>query len=189
MRAQVTEADYLESLRFDQWSRPLLKQLTFLLLIAALIMLGLHTQRFVAGDGPIVSVVLFGFATIYLIGLLAARYWFFTPWRARRVYAQQKSLNEPFDVAVVDDGLRFDSGLGSGVLPWDYIYRWRESENLILIDHSDDMRNLIPKRTYESPEALEEFKTLLEEKVGPPNRSRSDSSVNESDEDEATSDP
>lgn len=184
MRAQVTEAHYLESLRLDQWSRPLFKQLTFLLLIAALIMFGLRTQRFIAGDGPLVSVVLFGIATIYLIGLLAARYWFLTPWRARRIYAMQKSLHVPFEFNVVSDGLRFDSDLGSGTLPWDYIYRWRESENLILIDHSDEMRNLLPKRAFDSPEALEEFKALLKEKVGPANQSRKDSSLPTEQEDE-----
>ncbi|WP_394408140.1 YcxB family protein [Roseateles sp. BYS78W] len=106
------------------------------------------------------------------IAYFPAWYWLYLPWKVRRLYAQQRSLHQPFSVEIETAGLQFRTENGSGLLPWGNLYRWRESGKVFVLYQSDLLFSLIPKRCFESGAAQDEFRTTLARQVGPVDKPR-----------------
>ena len=101
---------------------------------------------------------------------LAVWHWWLVPRRLRKLYSQQKGVQEPVSVELRPEGLFFASIRGSGLLPWSHVHKWRESAHLLLVYHSDALYNVLPKRDLSSSEVQQIRQGLLEH-VGPANNS------------------
>lgn len=82
---------------------------------------------------------------------------FVLPRRTRKLFAQQKSLQRPVEFSWDEQALHWSSENGSGRSPWsDYLKR-RQNERIVLLYLSDVMFQMIPKRSFEPPEQLQDF--------------------------------
>jgi len=89
----------------------------------------------------------------------------FLPLRARRIFRQQRSMQEPFEVSYDVDGVRWESAVTTRRLPWHYYVRWAEDDRYFLLYQSDWTLEIIPKRFFESEEQVSVFRTLLDERI------------------------
>jgi hypothetical protein len=88
------------------------------------------------------------------------------PWRLRAHYAKYRQMRKPLTIAVANDGIKFESEDGVGVLKWPDIHHWRENDLLILIYLAPKIYHLVPKRIVEDGFPLEELKAGLIRNVG-----------------------
>jgi hypothetical protein len=103
-------------------------------------------------------------ALIYLVFLLYNRY-VAIPRRARRIFAQQNSLQRPYTWSWDDDSMRFSSDLVSAVIPWTDIMQWRESKTLFTVYSSDIVFYAFPKRAFTDATAIVAFRELLRSRI------------------------
>lgn len=99
-----------------------------------------------------------------LIATFGTRY-LYVPWKAKRVFRQQRSLQLPFDFSWDDEGLLSRNEQGSYKHLWSDLLRWKENDRLFLVYISDAMFLILPKRTFSNPEDLISFRTLLQSRV------------------------
>jgi len=87
---------------------------------------------------------------------------FVLPWRSRRVFTQQKSLQRPVEFWWDDDALHGSNDRGSNSTPWSDYVKWRQSERIILLYLSDAMFQMVPKRCFDGPAQLAAFLERVE---------------------------
>ena len=90
------------------------------------------------------------------------------PYRIRRTFSQRKDLQRDCSFVATPEGLRFASEGVDGIKPWGDYLKWREGRSVLLLYISDGQYQLLPKRFFESDEALSGFRTLLVTRVGEP---------------------
>jgi hypothetical protein len=79
------------------------------------------------------------------------------PRRARRIFAQQKNLQRPFELRWDDDALCGASERGSSNTPWSDYLKSAQDDRIILLYLSDVMFQMVPKRCFGEPAQLEAF--------------------------------
>jgi hypothetical protein len=97
---------------------------------------------------------------------------FYLPWRCRRTFSQQKTLQQVVDKVIDEDGLSVTSVYGSGRIPWGDYYKWKSNERLILLYQSSRIFNMIPRRWMANDADYEAFKVLLTRAIGPEGKPR-----------------
>jgi len=110
------------------------------------------------GDGalPLVGALTF----------LAAQFFVYIPWRARRAFTQYKALSEPVTITLQDDGLCFEREHGNGILPWSQIVKWKGSRDLFLLYPADHIFHLVPRHFFESEAAFSAFRSTVVARIG-----------------------
>ena len=88
------------------------------------------------------------------------------PRRAKRVFREQKSMQDPFEVRFGEDGLEWHSSVSARRLPWNYYSRWAEGPEHFLTFQSDWTFDVLPKRFFEDESQTGEFRRLLETQIG-----------------------
>lgn len=88
------------------------------------------------------------------------------PRRVRRIFRQQKNLQRPLEFGWDRETVWSSSEIGNTKRPWSDFTKWRELKGLFLLYHSDVMFQMIPKRSFPNPDAVDEFRQLLLEKLG-----------------------
>ncbi len=162
LNGQLTDDDYLAALilarRHNKTFMIVRTGLWSLIAVLAIVYLvvSLENPRF-----AVQLVVLAVVATV----LLLERH-VFLPLRARRIFRQQRSMQEPFVVTYDADGVRWESSVTTRRLPWHYYVRWAEDDRYFLLYQSDWTLEIIPKRFFEGEEQISVFRTLLSERTG-----------------------
>ncbi|MFC4822086.1 YcxB family protein [Dokdonella ginsengisoli] len=85
------------------------------------------------------------------IGMLvcyALSWLFYLPWKARRMFGQQKSLHETYELAWDDEGMSIRGRLGQGTTPWDSYLKKKENERIVLLYQSDLLFQMLPRRAF-----------------------------------------
>ena len=85
----------------------------------------------------------------------------YVPWKAKRVFRQQKSLQREFTLSWDADGVRTKSENGAFSSNWSDFLRWKESETLFLLYLSDIQFLMIPKRAFGDKAEIEDFRGHL----------------------------
>ena len=86
---------------------------------------------------------------------------FVMPWRAKKIYLQQKSLKMPYTYSWSSAGLSVSGENVSSVTPWENYRRWRENKLVYNLYHSDAMFQVIPKRLFTDESGENEFRSYL----------------------------
>jgi hypothetical protein len=73
---------------------------------------------------------------------------FYLPWKARRMFGQQKSLHETYELAWDDEGLSMRGRLGQGRTPWNDYLKKKENERIVLLYQSDLLFQMLPRRAF-----------------------------------------
>jgi hypothetical protein len=115
--------------------------------------------------------VAYGAVLLMIVGWMAILYlpirYIFVPWRARRIFKQQKDLQQPFQVAWDADKLIVDTANANVRTPWSDFIRWRENDRLFLLYRSDVLFNMVPMRAFPGEAEIESFRGLLKENISP----------------------
>ena len=83
------------------------------------------------------------------------------PYQTRKIFAQQKELQPPFEMEFTDDNLVLSYEFGNAIRPWKNFIKWKENEKLLLLYLSDIMFVMIPKRFLTDPQQLEMIKSYI----------------------------
>ncbi|WP_457388844.1 YcxB family protein [Roseateles sp. P5_E1] len=167
MQIQLSSDDYLSAIRAGFKPRPAFAALGILIVVLALAALVFMLGSWWRGEGSWSDVL-----GVLAICYFPAWYWFYLPWKVRRLYAQQRSLHQPASVEIGEAGLQFRTVNGEGLMPWENVYRWRETKVVFVLYQSDLLFSLIPKRYFDSMEAQGDFRAMLVRQVGPANTPR-----------------
>ena len=157
IRGSITAADYAEALQLQ--ARP---RRAFLFLGALLICLFIWGFCVTSREAWL-STGSWMWPAIYAWGVVSAPfgYFFALPYRARKIYRQQRSLQEPFESQVDETGLHSKTERSTGFADWSYFKKWAEGRNVFLLYQSDVIMNIIPKRLFVEPQGVDEFRLLV----------------------------
>lgn len=152
----ITKQEYLSAVSLHQ---PLTKRQVVLYsaLVAGSLALGCILWRYWPGA---VAGGLVGGSIGGVIG-----YWIqrivYVPWKARKVYEQQKSLRESAEFSWSSAGMSVRAETASSTTPWSNYTRWRENKDVFNLYHSDLIFQIVPKRAFLSSESELEFRAFL----------------------------
>ena len=68
------------------------------------------------------------------------------PFRARKVFKQNRFRLHETEGRIDESGISFKSDLGESHIPWDHFVKWKESRRLILLYPIDTQFLVLPKR-------------------------------------------
>ncbi|OYV74971.1 MAG: hypothetical protein B7Z66_14655, partial [Chromatiales bacterium 21-64-14] len=72
------------------------------------------------------------------------------PFKIKRNYRQRKELQKEFTFVTTDSSLNVEFANGHYNKPWIDYLKWKESRNLFLLYHADNLYQIIPKRCSHS---------------------------------------
>ena len=81
--------------------------------------------------------------------------------RIRRIYTQQKSLQEAINLDIGEDALTWTAPSGSARIAWGNLYRWKGNDRLTVVYESQAIMRIIPHDSL-SPDELGLLKRKLE---------------------------
>ncbi|HEX5314509.1 MAG TPA: YcxB family protein [Gammaproteobacteria bacterium] len=106
------------------------------------------------------------FAAVSWILAAAGRY-VLIPIVAKRRFRASKALARPFRLDWNEDGLEIESAIGIARPPWSDFRKWRENGRLFLVYSPTGVARILPKASFPNRSGAEEFRSLLERKLGP----------------------
>ena len=106
---------------------------------------------------------------ILLIFLFTAFFFFlyryiFLPNQAKKVFSQQKELGAPFEIEFSENEISISNEFGYSTKPWKNFIDWKEDRELLIVYHSYNLYNILPKRIFTSTQQIETIKSYLEKK-------------------------
>jgi len=148
----ISSKDYLDALRVHR--RKVVKQQ--LLVLGALAAIGVVVAATV---NQFIGIILTGAGTGGLIGefLLST---LALPRRARKIYNQQAALRVNYTYSWDKDGVSVTSANANARRPWSDYIKTLESDDLILLYHSDVVFEIFPKSWFANKEQVDEFRSL-----------------------------
>jgi hypothetical protein len=159
IKVQLTWKDYLNANLLHSGSHPVVSMIGYAVMVfsGCLILVALLLSLMGEIDmSPLMLLFLAGF----LFAIPLYRY-LFLPWRIRKLFMQQKTLQAPYDYQFNETGLSCTSEFGNSNMPWSTFVRWKEDRELFMLYHSDVMFNMIPKRSFSDPQEIEAFRSHL----------------------------
>lgn len=91
---------------------------------------------------------------------------FYVPWYLKRHYQKYKAIRNPVCILLLDEGVKFSSSSGEGLLKWEEMHHWRENSSFILIYLAPKIYHMIPKRIEKSGFSISKLREGLIENVG-----------------------
>lgn len=154
---RISEADYIHAMRLHARVRGwrLAALVLVLAAIAVAAVLGPATLR-----PPLIGGLVGGAA------VAAGSRWWLLPWLARRHYRQYPMIHEPFTVQLRDDGVRFTSPQGDGLLRWTHILKWRSGPHQLLLYPMPRLFHIVPRAVTAQGFDLAALVARLEAEVG-----------------------
>jgi hypothetical protein len=96
-------------------------------------------------------------AAIVLLALPFVSYFLLAPRSARKIYRQQKSLQQPLTFSWSPAGLKVTSEAGEWLTPWDHYLRRAENDEILLFYQSPRLFQMLPKRAL-TPEQVADLR-------------------------------
>ncbi len=143
-------------------------------------MAGLLTFAFVAGmvvlfvlegDVTITSVAAIGTGIaggFAVVAIIICGGWLLIPRRARRLFAQQRSLHHDMRLTLTPGGLKLATVRADSFYPWDELHGWQVSRDVLLIFSNDQIAYYIPRRALSDDQRAQAIAILTD--AGVPRR-------------------
>jgi len=160
VHAQLDEADYVAAQRLCR-RRTAWWPIAGLLVTIALAWVAFRAYRshntfaVYLSLGALIGGLVGGLGTRYILG----------PWQARRIFRQQKAMHRAFELSWDSDGIHLKDGNGEYRHSWRDFMRWREDERLFVLNLSDVMFLMVPKRAFPEEQSLHVFRDALKSHV------------------------
>jgi len=162
IRAQLVESDYVSAVALNSRLNAR-KAARYLVVAGAVVAVAL--VAWIADWYPVLGGAVGG-----LVGGLVAYTlirFVYAPWKARRIFRQQKSLQRPFELSWADTGLTSRDANGEYTTPWPDYTKWKEDSRVFLLYHSDALFQMVPKRSFPDDAMVSEFRSWLERRSSP----------------------
>lgn len=88
------------------------------------------------------------------------------PWNARRQYRKYKGIQSPVGIELREDGVRFVSSHGEGVLIWNHVLKWRQDADYVLLYPMPRMFHIVPRSVAAQGLDIDGLISRLEARVG-----------------------
>lgn len=160
LKVTLKEGDYIDAQFLYGKSTP--KRLGVYALVV-LVLMAIAYFGWQAAHG-VVAVGALGGVIGGIIGFVVVRF-FYMPWKAKRVFRQQKSLQYPFEFAWDGESFITRNEKGNSNTPWSDYTKWRENQQMFLLYHSDVMFQMVPKRAFPDDTSVDEFRRALQQTV------------------------
>ncbi len=98
---------------------------------------------------------------------LALSYGVWMPMRTSRIFSQQKTLQEPYEVEVYEDSFLASSKYGQTKMAWKDFHKYKTNKRIILLYQSDDIFHMFPIRWF-SGDQFHKFQGILRSNLGEP---------------------
>jgi len=159
----LTVEDCIEARRLSLRPRPTLR---FALYVVLALFAGTILWQLVEG----VSAGRLDSGFWQLLGIAAYLYAIFflwMPYRVRKVFRQQKSLQVPTEMELTDTHFIASSANGSFQMPWKDFHKWKKNERMLLVYQSEAILHPIPLRALPDKADQERLFALLRQALGP----------------------
>jgi hypothetical protein len=150
----ITERDYVKARNLAMKSRPWVTMIGTALLVFYCIAI------FVQED------YIFLIFTVVPVVCVLSGLWLIRRRKLKQAYQQDTLFQTSFICIFDDNGLKAQDEYGSSNLPWYVFHKWRENTELFLLYPSDLRFHVFPKRFFDSPESINEFRRFAQEKIG-----------------------
>jgi len=154
---QLVWGDYLRSQYLHFRPRPWLAVVGIVILVLIVWASYVTISDWLSGAGPWILAAICVVSLLYIVLYVGV----IIPISAYRIFKQQKSLNLPFSIEASSEVFCSFNETGKITMPWSHFVKWKESEKLLLLYHSDILFNLVPKRLFQSDAQLNEFRGFL----------------------------
>ncbi len=134
-----------------------------LVLICGMLLLTM-LQFLIPPDGRITALP---FILIALGGYLGIVYGVWLPYRTKKIYKQQKTLQEPYDAEITKDELISTSSRGRATIRWTDFHKYKVGKDLLLVYQSDAIFHMFPRRWFHEGE-YEALLEILKSTLGKP---------------------
>jgi hypothetical protein len=161
IEGQLTEKEHTSAQWLHLKPRPAILVVGLALVIVALVVLWLSFFGSYTHQAQAVRWALLAF-----LGYLVFHWAFVLPAKWKRIYRQQKSLGMPYVLEISEEGISGKTEGMQGINPWSDYMRWKEGNGVFLLYWSDALFQVIPIRFFSTDEQVDEFRTLLREKIG-----------------------
>ena len=162
LQCHITPEDYVRGQFLHVRPRPAIKWAGLMIVVAALA-IGIQELVF----PPSGTLAWKPFAILVALAYFYVLYAVMLPWKTRKIYKQQKSLQEPYESELTDDAYSFASIHGAATMPWSMFHKYKISKDTILLYQSDAIYHLFPKRWF-TEEQFAEFQSILQKHLGQP---------------------
>lgn len=143
LRCKIEPSDYVRAQYLHLRPRPVIRWLGILLV--ALSLLVLCQQIFIPPEGTISALPFILFAVLaYLVIVYGA----WLPYRTKKIYKQQKTLQEAFDSELTEEEFISTTSFGSTRLKWRDFYKYKVGKDMILVYQSDAIFHMFPRRWF-----------------------------------------
>ncbi|RLA46153.1 MAG: hypothetical protein DRR42_18690 [Gammaproteobacteria bacterium] len=158
VKGMLQPSDYVRAQYLHIRPRPILKAIGILILALVLwtAVYSIWTRDFGTLD------YLFYLAILFLILNFAV----YLPWKTRRIYKQQKSLQRELTFKFDDEGVSASNENAQSLTPWEDYLKWKHNDQLILLYFSDCMYHMVPKRLFADVADFDELRELLPHRIG-----------------------
>lgn len=162
LHCQITLEDYIKAQFLHLRPRPIIKWVSVLIVLTAL---ALSIQQLVLP--PSGAITWTPFAILGGLAYFAIIYGVILPLRIKKIYRQQKSLQEPYESELTDKTYASVSVHGAATMPWNMFHKYKMNKDTILVYQSDAIYHIFPKRWF-TEEQFADFQEILHRHLGHP---------------------
>jgi hypothetical protein len=162
---QICEDDYIAALRLyrlQQWWKPLVGSLAAAVIVLAFGMLRRPQPTGLEGSVLFLCAVVGGVAA-YFTQTVCNFAWI--QWKGRRVFRQQRVFDLLANLSWDEGGLHTHNDNGQYRHPWSDFIRWREGKRLFVLNLSDAVFLMVPKRAFPDSTTLDAFRELMKARI------------------------
>lgn len=167
LQCKLEPSDYVRTLRLYLRPHPIVKWIGIFLLLFSFLVIGLH-QLVVPPSRSGVMLRLAFFGSLACLALLYyALYYVWLPYSAKKIYKQQRTMQEPFEVELNDVEIIETNSLGTSRLRWTDFHKYKLGRDMVLVYQSDPLFQIFPKRWF-SEDEYRKFRQILKGALGEP---------------------
>ncbi len=159
---QLSPNDYIRARRLAMRPRPSLCILGYVVLVLfAAFIVWQGREAFVLGKPQRDLWIIVGI-TIYVLAI----YFVFIPWQTKRIYRQQKTLQQPLELELDEGHFSVSSAHGTFKMAWRDFHKWKKNSHLILVYQSSVLMHMIPLRAFQSRDDCDALVAILKKNLG-----------------------
>ena len=158
----LTADDYIKARRLAMRPRPALRYIGIAVIV--LYVISLVWQLI---ENLIYGHFSSGFWQMLGLGVyLYAIFFIWMPFRVRKIFKQQKTLQVSSEVEFTDSHFLASSPNGTFQMPWKDFHKWKKNKEMVLIYQSEAIMHMIPFRSFQNPEDVSEVSRILTSNLG-----------------------
>jgi hypothetical protein len=162
LHCQLTPGDYIDARFLHLRPRPLFKWIGLSLVGVAIFVCVNGFLNVSESDAPwnpfIILAALLYFTLFYGVWI---------PLGTKRLFLQQKTLQEPYEVDISDEAFSASSRHGQTTMVWKDFHKYKTNKRIILLYQSDALFHMFPMRWF-SGDQFREFQEILRANLGDP---------------------